>query len=152
MLKVNNKDAWRTSLTSFWLFLLLALKIHLFLGFVLLIWTSKCLLGNSLLITAFLFYLTEPRRELRSNVQWDLKQYSFASYVISSTLSIYNHILTGTICTAFFNKWSVNPTKWSNILKQFVGNLLTNCLSVFDHFVILALKGLKRKPDFGLYF
>ena len=141
MLKVNNKDAWRTSLTSFWLFLLLALKIHLFLGFVLLIWTSKCLLGNSLLITAFLFYLTEPRRELRSNVQWDLKQYSFASYVTSSTLSIYNHILTGTICTAFFNKWSANPTKWSNTLKQFVGNLLTNCLSVFDHFVILVKKG-----------
>ena len=28
-------------------------------------------------------------------------------------------------------------------LKQFVGNLSTNCLSVFDHFVRLALKGLK---------
>ena len=35
-----------------------------------------------------------------------------------------------------------NPTKWSNTLKQFVGNLPTNCLSVFDHFVKLALKGL----------
>ena len=35
--------------------------------------------------------------------------------------------------------WS---TKWSNALKQFVGNLPTNCLSVFDHFVGLALKGL----------
>ena len=33
-----------------------------------------------------------------------------------------------------------NPIKWSNILKQFVGNLLTNCLSMFDHFVKLALK------------
>ena len=30
---------------------------------------------------------------------------------------------------------SVNFTKWSNTLKQFVGNLATNCLSVFDHFV-----------------
>ena len=28
-------------------------------------------------------------------------------------------------------------------LKQFIGKLPTNCLSVFDHFVILALKGLK---------
>ena len=37
---------------------------------------------------------------------------------------------------------SANPTKLSNTLKQFVGNLLTNCLSVFDHFVGLALKGL----------
>ena len=28
-------------------------------------------------------------------------------------------------------------------LKQFVSKLPTNCLSVFDHFVQLALKGLK---------
>ena len=41
-----------------------------------------------------------------------------------------------------FNPLSANPTKWSNTLKQFVGNLPTNCLSVFDHFVELALKGL----------
>ena len=38
---------------------------------------------------------------------------------------------------------SANPTKWSNTLKQFVGKLPTNCLSVFDHFVGLALKGLR---------
>ena len=43
------------------------------------------------------------------------------------------------------NPLSVNPTKWSNTLKQFVGNLPTNCLSVFDHFVRLAFKGLKVK-------
>ena len=42
----------------------------------------------------------------------------------------------------FFNPFSANFTKWSNTLKQFVGNLPTNCLSVFDHFVELALKGL----------
>ena len=36
-----------------------------------------------------------------------------------------------------------NFTKWSNTLKQSVGQLLTNCLSVFDYFVGLALKGLK---------
>ena len=35
---------------------------------------------------------------------------------------------------------STNLTKWSNTLKQFVGNLPTNCLSLFDHFVGLALK------------
>ena len=40
------------------------------------------------------------------------------------------------------NPLSANPTKWSNTLKQFVGKLPTNCLSVFDHFVGLALKGL----------
>ena len=42
-----------------------------------------------------------------------------------------------------FNPLSTNPTKWSNTFKQFVGKLPTNCLSVFDHFVKLALKGLR---------
>ena len=37
---------------------------------------------------------------------------------------------------------SANPIKWSNTLKQFVGKFPTNCLSVFDHFVGLALKEL----------
>ena len=37
---------------------------------------------------------------------------------------------------------SRNIIKWSNTLKQFVGNLPTNCLSVFDHFAGLVLKGL----------
>ena len=41
------------------------------------------------------------------------------------------------------NPLSPNPTKWSNTLKQFVGNFTMNCLSVFDHFVKLALKGLR---------
>ena len=40
------------------------------------------------------------------------------------------------------NPLSANPTQWSNTLKQFVGSLPTNCFSVFDHFVKLALKGL----------
>ena len=38
---------------------------------------------------------------------------------------------------------SANPKKWSNTLKQFVGNLPTNCLNVFDHFVGFALKVLR---------
>ena len=42
-----------------------------------------------------------------------------------------------------FNPLNSNRTKWSNILKQFVGKLPTNYLSVFVHFVKLALKGLK---------
>ena len=53
----------------------------------------------------------------------------------------------------FFNvardvKFGINPlnanlTKWSNTLKQFVSCFLTNCFSVFDHFVGLALKSLR---------
>ena len=42
-----------------------------------------------------------------------------------------------------FNPFSANFTKWSNTLKQFVGSLPTNCLSVFGHFVGFALKGLR---------
>ena len=40
------------------------------------------------------------------------------------------------------NPLSIYPTKWSNTLKQFASNLPTNCLSVFDHFMKLTLKGL----------
>ena len=43
-----------------------------------------------------------------------------------------------------FNPLSTKPTKWSNTLKQIVGKLPTNCLSVFDHFVKFAFKGLSR--------
>ena len=40
------------------------------------------------------------------------------------------------------NPLSANPIKWSNTLAQFVGNMPTNCLSVFGHFEGLALKRL----------
>ena len=41
------------------------------------------------------------------------------------------------------NPLSAKPTKWPNTPKQFVGNFPTKCLSVFAHFVGLALKGLQ---------
>ena len=44
----------------------------------------------------------------------------------------------------FINPLSANPTKWSNTL-----NLPTNCLSMFDHFVKLVLKGLREKVFFA---
>ena len=43
-----------------------------------------------------------------------------------------------------FNPLNANPEKWSKTLKQIVGNLPTICLSVFDHFMNLALKGLRK--------
>ena len=49
-----------------------------------------------------------------------------------------------------FNPVRANPAKSSNTLKQFVGELPTNCLSVFDRFVGLALKGLKCGGLIGL--
>ena len=50
------------------------------------------------------------------------------------------------------NPFSANPTKWSNKPKQFVGNLPTNCLNVFEHFVKLALKGLNLPKTLQLIF
>ena len=47
------------------------------------------------------------------------------------------------------NPLSANVTKWSNTLKKFVGKLPTNCWSVFDHFLKLALKGLMSKKGMG---
>ena len=55
--------------------------------------------------------------------------------------------------TKSINSLSANFTKMSNTLKQFIDNLPTNCLSVFDHFVGLALKGLRTTScTFSLYF
>ena len=50
-------------------------------------------------------------------------------------------------CKSLVNPFSINPTRWSNTLKQFVGKLSTDCLSLFDHFVGLVLKGLKSSPS-----
>ena len=48
---------------------------------------------------------------------------------------------TGSTQKGKINPSSINPRKWSNTLKQFVGTLSTNCLSLVDHFVGLVLKG-----------
>ena len=65
-----------------------------------------------------------------------LKYVNLSSLFKSSGKDIFGNLV---------NPLSANPTKWSNTLKQFVGNLPRNCLSVFDHFFGLALKGLKAK-------
>ena len=64
------------------------------------------------------------------------KIYNSKSILIYLTFTNQNH------SQIFPNPLSANPTKWSNTLKQLIGKLPTNCLSVFDHFARLALKGL----------
>ena len=55
-----------------------------------------------------------------------------------------NYITSIMIMVLFcVNLLSANFRKWSNTLRQFVGNLKTNYLSVFGHFVGLELKGLR---------
>ena len=57
---------------------------------------------------------------------------------------VFNELMSTDIFSSsnHFNPLSAKFIKWSNTLKQFVGKLPTNCLSVFDHFSGLALKGL----------
>ena len=59
-------------------------------------------------------------------------------------IKVCKHFRLETVCSqTLSNPLSANPTKWSKTLKKFLGKLQTNCLSVFDHFVGLALKGLR---------
>ena len=48
----------------------------------------------------------------------------------------------GRIEDSYSSLLSANFTKSSNTLKKFVAKLPANCLSVFDHFVGMAFKGL----------
>ena len=50
-------------------------------------------------------------------------------------------------------KFSVKDffSKWSNTLKQVVGNLPTNCLSVFDHFKGLNTSKSHEHDDTSIY-
>ena len=78
---------------------------------------------RSLISVGIFFNKKAGEKQLNSRAEFSLKANFFKYFVL--------------------NPLSANPTKWSNTLKQFVDNLPTNCLSVFDHFVGLALKGLK---------
>ena len=50
------------------------------------------------------------------------------------TTRVFSNRGNGKKCSMFVNSLKANPTKWSN----------KNCLSVFHHFVGLALKGIKK--------
>ena len=79
-----------------------------------------------------------------------LIRFKASSRVSIALFSVKPHKMTLLADYSFFNinPLNANATKWSNTLKQFVGKLPTNCLSVFDHFVKLALKGLKIYANF----
>ena len=54
----------------------------------------------------------------------------------------YSPVLFYQLPATLLNPLSASFTKWSNTLKQFVGKLPTNCLSVFDYFAGLVHKRL----------
>ena len=62
--------------------------------------------------------------------------------IVDKNNLIQNYLSFYSLCG--FKILSANPTKWSDTIKQFFVSLLTNCFwRVFDHFLGLALKGLK---------
>ena len=68
------------------------------------------------------------------------KEKLISSWVFSFQIYIVN-LVSGIIATATLNLWA-QISQNGETLKQFIGKLPTNCLSVFDHFVGQALKGL----------
>ena len=71
-----------------------------------------------------------------------IKKYLWFQGLVNEWSAFYVLLRIFYVNTYFINTLSANPTKWSDTNKQFVGNLPTNCLSMFDHFVGFALKGL----------
>ena len=92
----------------------------------------------SYLIQVFLLLIFE---QVNFRLGWDFIRTNGATDSINMTIVIFFNFNN-------FNPLSASFTKWSNTLKQFVGNLPTNCLSVFDRSVGLALKGLTFVKSF----
>ena len=78
-----------------------------------------------------------------SNIKLPSKSKSSLLHTIQSLSSCLILEKLNEVIKTNVNPLSTNPTKWSNILKPFAGYLPTNCLSLFDHFVRLALRRLK---------
>ena len=87
------------------------------------------------------YHNTAIWRESVNYLKWVGKSYKKLDLQPQS--NPYNY-LRGIFCAkSHFNPLSANSAKWPNTLKEFVGKLLTNCLSVFDLFEGLAYKELK---------
>ena len=66
---------------------------------------------------------------------WNLTSTFLFSDVFRPQSNVHNKLLSQN-----YNPLSANPTKWSNTLKQFIGNG-GQIFGVFDHFMGLAYKG-----------
>ena len=73
---------------------------------------------------------------------WEKTVQGENQYFFSIFMKEYLTLRSMILMTSIINPLSAKLTKWPNTLKQFVGNLPTNRVSVFGHFVGLALKGL----------
>ena len=60
-----------------------------------------------------------------------------------NVILIFNQLVVSNFRQFSFEPYKRQPHKMDTV-KLFVGNLSTNCSSVFDHFVGLALEGLRN--------
>ena len=91
------------------------------------------------IIDRFLKYLQQTKMTVWQRANPIIQQVSFIIVRAKGNFILFDGV------ELMFNPLNANPEKWSNILKQIVGNLPTICLSVFDHFMNLALKGLNDR-------
>ena len=95
---------------------------------------NKVNISNSMQIILTKFAVTVARRPLTYFI---FKISIFEEFLISAGSMVQ------TFDTKYLNPLSANFTKCSNKMVKFGSKLQKNCLSVFDHFVGLALKGLR---------
>ena len=103
-------------------------------------WGRVKLTSNFSLLTYIIIFALKTIKMYRNQI-WNVQESDFRT---SATYLWVYLICFGWRSYFFINPLSANITKWSNTLKEFVANLSTNCLSVFEHFVRLALKELKK--------
>ena len=113
-------------------------------------WWFSHMETSQLILQSALIYLALSLWEFYSNINWLL-----VNYRLDLISSVNQDNKNNWQCESkqnvmklrvqlVFNPLSANRTKWPNTLKQFVAKLPTNCLSVFDQFLKLVLKGVKR--------
>ena len=107
------------------------------LGFLLLSFNIKSKNPSFAANISILYPLKTPRN-LNFYSSWN-HQKTTGFLMISGGIEVkvfccFQRVWDGNIGHKWFYLLSANPTNWSNTLKQFVYNLSTNCLSVFDHF------------------
>ena len=110
-------------------------------------WKLDIFIFNSNVAASQLFmWLVKVLEVIRLNIFYVKNHESFILYSFRFLMLKWSNqsVTVGVHNIAHFNPLNANFIKWSNTLKQFVGNLPTNCLSMFDHFVGLVLKGLRN--------
>ena len=122
------------------------INLHVF-AFVLVIW--KRINSNRVFEILLIFFAVPEWCWINKSLLFSLRRFHISkadslekSNIVNLDILANNKSkITKLIGTSEFNPLNPNPTKWSNTLKQFVGRLPTNCLSMFDHFVGWRLKG-----------